>query len=360
MALREVIQEIRDAIEAGDAIDANEQEAKAWFITPIVEALGWRGRSRVRFEYSPPGGSLRMDYALQGPDKATVALIEAKAPGQDLTAHVTQTLNYAFHEGIPLCALTTGVDWWLYLSLDETSAPHERFFAKLDMRTDPAEEIEDCILSCLGYDAVVGGSARDRAKRMLDDRRNQERLLAEIPRAWRRLLDQPDDLLIELVQEDVRAHVGLTPNREQIATFLRNSLSRAQATQSPTPVPPPVTTGPGTGSGSPNPPFPDKPLTGFALWGVRHSVRQWSGLWLGVAEAVYDRHSHEFERAFQLRGRTRQYITPSREGHINARRIGNSPYYADVNLSAVQCVRRAGKLLEHFGYRADELEIRYD
>lgn len=353
MALRDVLEEVRAAIEAGDANDANEQEAKAWFITPIVEALGWRGRSRVRFEYSPNQEAMRMDYALRGPDGATVAVIEAKAPGQDLDRHVTQTLNYAFHEGIPLCVLTTGVDWWLYLSLDETSAPHDRHFAKLNMQADPIEEIEDCIQSCLGHDAVVEGSARDRAKQMLDDRKNEERLLAEIPRAWRRLLDRPDDLLIELVQEDVRTHVGLTPNREQITAFLRDSLSRAQTTRSPQPVPPPVT-----------PPV-ESPSVGkhpiaFALWGVRHPVRQWSGLWLGVAEAVYERHSHEFERAFQLRGRSRQYITPSPEGHIHARRIGNSPYYADVNLSAVGCVRRAGKLLEHFGYRADELEILYE
>lgn len=68
----------------------------------------------------------------------------------------------------------------------------------------------------------------------------------------------------------------------------------------------------------------------------------------------------ELERAFQLRGRSRQYITPTREGHIHARRIGNSPYYADVNLSAVGCVRHARALLVLFGYGADELEVLYE
>lgn len=68
----------------------------------------------------------------------------------------------------------------------------------------------------------------------------------------------------------------------------------------------------------------------------------------------------EFERAFQLRGRSRQYITPSREGRIHARRIGNSPYYAYTYLSAAQCERRARELLELFGYGADELEVLYE
>lgn len=305
MALREVIEEVREAIASGDARDANEQEAKAWFITPIVEALGWRGRSRVRFEYSPNQGQMRMDYALRSPDQTTVAVIEAKAPGQDLTGHVTQTLNYAFHEGIPLCILTTGVEWWLYLSLEETSAPRDRFFAKLDLGEDAVEELEDRLRSCLGYDAVIDGSARERAKQMLDDRRNEERLLAEIPKAWRRLLQKPDDLLIELVQEEVQRELDLLPNEQQVAAFLRDSESRSATTSLPLPKPP-----------GPLPPKPPgKRLTGYVLWGVRHSEHTWAGLWLGVAEAVYERHPHDFERAFQLRGRNRQYIALSSETH---------------------------------------------
>ena len=347
MALREVIEDVREAIASGDARDANEQEAKAWFITPIVEALGWRGRSRVRFEYSPSQGQMRMDYALRSPDQTTVVVIEAKAPGNDLDQHVTQTLNYAFHEGIPLCILTTGVHWWLYLSLEETSAPRDRFFAKLNLKDDPVDDLESCLKSCLGYEAVTDGSARERAKQMLDDRRNEERLLAEIPKAWRRLLQKPDDLLIELVQEDVQRELDLLPNEQQVAAFLRDSQSHPATTSSPPPEPP-----------VPPPPKPTgKRLTGFVLWSVRHSEHTWAGLWLKVAEAVYERHPHDFERALQLRGRNRQYIALSSETHTNSRRIGMSKYYVETNLSSVGCKLRARDLLRLFGYRDDDLEV---
>lgn len=40
MALREVIEEVREAIASGDARDANEQEAKAWFIIPSTPGQG--------------------------------------------------------------------------------------------------------------------------------------------------------------------------------------------------------------------------------------------------------------------------------------------------------------------------------
>ena len=46
MALREVIEEVREAIASGDARDANEQEAKAWFITPSTLGQGCGSRLR--------------------------------------------------------------------------------------------------------------------------------------------------------------------------------------------------------------------------------------------------------------------------------------------------------------------------
>lgn len=358
MALRGVLEEVREAIANGDARDANEQEAKAWFITPIVEALGWRGRSRVRFEYSPSQGQMRMDYALRGPDQTTVAVIEAKAPGSDLDRHVTQTLNYAFHEGIPLCALTTGTEWWLYLSLEETSAPRDRFFAKLDLGEDAVEELEDRLQSCLSYEAVIDGSARERAKRMLEDRRNEERILAEIPKAWRRLLETPDDLLIELVQEEVQRELDLMPNEQQVTEFLRDSQSRSTTTPPPLSEPPAAPTVPKRPARDTQKQSPTgKRLTGYVLWGVRHSEHKWAGLWLGVAEAVHERHPHDFDRALQLRGRNRQYIALSSETHTNSRRIGTSPYYAETNLSSIGCKLRARDLLRLFGYRDDDLEV---
>ena len=44
MALREVVEGVCAAIAKGDADGASEQEAKAWFITPIVECA-WMARS---------------------------------------------------------------------------------------------------------------------------------------------------------------------------------------------------------------------------------------------------------------------------------------------------------------------------
>lgn len=449
MALRDVLEQVRADIASGHANKANEQEAKDWFITPILQALGWRGPGRVRLEHPAGQERVKMDFALQGADRKIVALIEAKAPGSSLASHVGQVMTYAFFEGVDICVLTTGVVWWLYLPR-EKGDPTTRRFAELDVRSDDLNHLESTLSKCLEYKALTSGEAEEHARAIRDARQNEKRLLAELPSAWQRLLDGPDNLLVELVQEEAHKAVGLRPSKEQVAAFLANLGAQKPSVPLPAPPHPPTTstgpntkrdaeivrlrdggmsfakigerfglshtrvsniyrerknppaTPPGGGISKPErdaeivrlrdggmsfskiaqrfnlsavrvrkiylrettsrpPEIPqDDPLTGFALWGTRYSERTWIGVWLNVVEAVYNRHSDEFERAFQLRGRSRQYISSSTDGPRRSRRIGTSPYYAYVYLNAAQCEQLARKLLELFGYGADELEILYD
>ena len=109
MPLKDTIERIRNQPEP-----PNEESAKAQLILPILQGLGWRSDdpSRVFFEYTAGGG--RVDIALRDEGRC-VAFIEAKAPGKKLGDHVPQMLSYAFHEGVDICVLTTGLEWWFYL-----------------------------------------------------------------------------------------------------------------------------------------------------------------------------------------------------------------------------------------------------
>ena len=411
MALREEVEGVRAAIAKGDADGASEQEAKAWFITPIVEALGWRGRDRVRLDYSPNPEHMQMDYALRGPDETIVALIEATAPGQDLGGRVTQTLNDAFRAGIPLCVLTTGVNWWLYLLLDERSALLDRYFAKLDVRTDPLEALEDCLTSCLGYEAVVDGTARVRARQLLDDRRNEECLLAEIPRVWRRLLEGPDDLLVELVQEEVERAVDLRPSVKQVAAVIQGraaagsaSPTVAEAPRDPpaarAPRPQPVSSAASTGASRrllaparSRPPPPRRGRSSDLRESARPSrrgstqrservrmgyrrpsigvlnLRSWKKLLLDVARRSTSAHAfdrfHDASRI--LRGTQGACMSFTNSPAVRARmirtqrRIGRlASISLETNFSRNDvCDGELWNLLQHFGHSSDDLEIVY-
>ena len=233
MALRDVLEQVRLDISDGHADGANEQEAKEWFITPILQALGWRGPGRVRLEHPAGRERVKMDFALQGPDRKSAALIEAKVPGSDLSAHVGQVLNYAFYEGVDICVLTTGVEWWLYLPRERGDPPTRRF-AELDVRSGDIDDLESTLMSCLGYEALTSGEAEQHARTILAARQDEKRLLTEIPRVWRQMVDEPDRDLVQFVADRVFRAVRLRPTADQIAAVLRGD------TPPPAPTPPPV------------------------------------------------------------------------------------------------------------------------
>ena len=473
MALRETLEQVRSDIADGHANGANEQEAKDWFITPILQALGWRGPGRVRLEHPAGRERVKMDFALQGPDRKIVAFIEAKVPGADLSSHVGQVMGYAFFEGVDLCVLTTGVEWWLYLPR-EKGQPMDRRFAALDLQNDDTDQLALLLESCLEYGALTSGEAERHAKDILAARQNEKRLIAELPSAWRRLFDGPDDLLVELVQDEVRKGIGLAPSKQQVAEFLREKMPGVATTSTP-----PQTSSPSrrdrnrerTGRGreipgesyrcskcgetKPKGEFywrsngqrlsaciacekerhqkykaarqgqnaerdaeivrlrndgvtyreiseifnlshvrvrkiylretagrtqqapprsqpsnghfsrspsrhskaPRRRVVGFVLLGEQHVAARWKDVWLGVAGVLYTRHTANFDHAMRLRGTSRQYIARSEEELFRARRIGTSPYFAEINFSAGDCARHSRALLELFGYRGDDLEV---
>lgn len=367
MALREVLEQVRSDISAGHANGANEQEAKDWFITPILQALGWRGPGRVRLEHPAGRERVKMDFALQGPDRRIVAFVEAKVPGADLASHVGQVMTYAFHEGVDLCVLTTGVEWWLYLPR-EKGDPSARRFAELDVASDSLDLLAERLHSCLGYEEVIGGSAGARALLLLEERRNQERLLHELPRAWRRLLDEPNEALVEILRSAIHDAIGQTPTTDQVKEFLRARTAGQMPTSSASQNP--RAGGRGRTATQSNQESLTRPqrstgrterrkqrptrVTGFTLWGEHHhAVHQYDVL-NGVAEAVWRRQGDNFSRVTAI---SSYFSEGPYERHSKPMQIGTSNYFHEGAMSFTNMEATCERLLEGFGYHADDLTI---
>lgn len=357
MALRDVIEEVKQEIAAAGR-GVNEADAKTAFITPILTELGWRGLQRIRSEYPVDQGRMRLDYALIGSGSKPVALIEAKAPREDLDGHVAQVLNYAFHEGVDICVLTTGIVWWLYLPREKGN-PAERRFAALDLPNDDPTEIAENLEACLRYEALTSGAGEKRAKALLDALQLEQQLRSEIPRAWQRLLAGPNEMLIELVQEEVQEALGARPGDVQVREELRKVLDLQRA---PVGAEPPLANLPPV-AGLPEPvPTPSRSRRGrkspktqvkaFRLWGQTYSVRHQYEVLANAADLVYLRHQNDFEKVLRL-GRFHRNSDDCMKPH----RVGNSGVFVDCHLSFQDMKRTCERLMETFGYRPADLEI---
>ena len=230
MTLAQVLKKAIGTLRSEDL--QREEDVKLAVILPILRALGWNEADlgSIRAEY--PAGSGRVDYALLCDSRPQV-FVEAKRRGAlDVRAEV-QLFRYANNRGVPLLLLTDGYRWDFYLSMAE-GPPEERRFCSLELaKDDDFAAYSEALETYLRKTQVVSGRARREAEDRLHLDRQQIKARKAIPEAWNALLDEPDELLCELLSDKVRTHVGISPNLSDVEEFLARAVRPAPSRQIP-------------------------------------------------------------------------------------------------------------------------------
>jgi hypothetical protein len=198
----------------------NEASISHGVVMPILGKLGWDGADpeQVMPEYS--SGGRRVDFALCGSNKRPSLFIEVKGVGRTLEGD-RQLFEYAFHEGIPLCLLTDGREWSFYLPGGQGSYDERRVY-RLQLDQQPTTECARILNRYLAKQRIKSGDAFEDALRDHRDIASQREAKRALPQAWAKLVDEPEDLLVELLTEQTDAVSGFRPTSEEVIEFLRS------------------------------------------------------------------------------------------------------------------------------------------
>lgn len=305
MSLEQHIEEIRAGIKAGRF--TNEASVSQGIVLRLLHALSWPSYDTqvVCPEYSLEGR--RVDYALCHPPGKPIAFVEVKQIGQSEGTE-RQLFEYAFHVGVPLAILTDGQEWNFFLPGEQGDYGERRVY-KLDIVERDIAECASRLNRYLKYDAIVSGAAIEAAR---EDYRNVSRdrqTKATLPKAWAKLVEEEDELLLELVADRVESLCGYKPDPDTVARFLKESVSlrtpgsAPQLPRSSAPQPPvaPVVNPPGS--------------VGFIFNGQRYPARNARDVLVSVFETLSQRDGTFLERfaALPKHGRTRRYLARNPE-----------------------------------------------
>lgn len=202
-----------------DILNFVEAQAKRTIIEPICDSLGWdtSDPDEVRLEYSTSSGG-RVDYALLN-NKKPIILLEAKKPAESLDNHGKQVLRYAFDIGAPLAVLTNGIQWWLYLPHGEGRWEDRKFYS-IDIHAQEIDSICDRFIEFLGKDNVISGSAVNNAKKKRIQREGKQKIEATLPEVWEEIINEPNELLVDLLIEETERKCGFKPSEQQAKGFI--------------------------------------------------------------------------------------------------------------------------------------------
>ena len=208
----------------------NEQAVSQGIVLRVLQELSWEiyDTTLVWPEYGTGEG--RADFALCHPPSKPAVFIEVKQPGR-AEEGIRQSLEYAFHTGVPLIALTDGKTWSFYLPAEQGSYEERRVY-KLDLFERPPAEAATALHRYLARSLVESGEALETARKEYRSRNRSAQARAAIPDAWREMVEKGDELLVEHLAGAVASKVGVRPDDDEVAEFLA-SLGRALRVESP-------------------------------------------------------------------------------------------------------------------------------
>ena len=308
-ALDAAIDDIRAGIEDGRF--ASESAVSQGVVLRILAMLSWSvyDTKIVIPEYPVEGG--RVDFALCDRPGEPIAYIEVK--NKDLgDESERQLFQYAFMRGVPLAILTSGKEWSFFLP-DQRGDYRERCAYKLDLAQRGTEECRARFLRYLEFEAVASGRAVEAAREDYQAAILARQIKDVLPEAWRRLLEEPDDLLVDLLSDSVSNLCGYRPDNELVERFLRGQLRVAASDPTPavprTPAAQPRTTPVRVvrqGEGS----------YWFVVRGETFSARNARDVLIQILEQMHRRNSdfaRKFADARSRVGGKRPYLAPTRE-----------------------------------------------
>ena len=325
--------------------------------------LGWDtfNVEEVTPEYSVK--STRVDYSLRLND-ANKAFVEVKKTSEELDNHQEQLLNYSFQEGVKLSILTNGVTWWFYLPLNEGGWEERRFYS-IDLIQQEPEDIAQKFLDFLSKDNIDNGKAIKHAEAIYKSQQKKNVIEDTLPKAWNKIISEPDELFVELLNETTEKICGYRPENELIRNFLAKNRDNWLTSDMPPqkkkkfpPKKPPKPTPPfkkGKIKLSDN--YTGKSIYSFSFKGKTYDVNYWIDMLITLCDAIITTHGKDFDKVLGLVGRKRPYFSRNASQLRVPQKIDKTNIYVETNLSSNGIVKMCINILSLFGYTSENLKI---
>jgi len=329
----------------------DEAATKQTVLLRILSLLGWDTYNidEVIPEYSV--STQRVDYALRH-SNVNKAFIEVKKVGEDLEKHQEQLLNYSFKEGVKLAILTNGISWRFYLPLYEGSWEQRKFYT-IDIFDQDSEDIVDRFIDYLEKENVCSGKSIQIAEDIYKSKQKEHLIRETLPKAWNKLISEPDELLVELIADATEKVCGYKPNNNVVENFISSNIARKEVYTEPPRIKETIKKPAVVGVES----YIGKSVTAFMFRNTRYEVKYWIEVLTQICKLTYNLHHSSFERVLQLRGSKRPYFSRNPNELRVPQKIGNSDIYMETNLSSNYIVKISQNVISLFGYTKSDFAV---
>jgi hypothetical protein len=282
----------------------------------------------------------------------------------------------AVEGGVKITVLTNGLTWWFSLPLLEGSIEEQRFHT-IELREQKAEDITEKFYTFLSKKRIVSGDAVQSAENIYYARKREllmrkKELLIEkhLPKAWDKIMSEPEKWLVDIISEVTKELCGAKPDQATVEKFLSSKIE-AEAGMSGISKPKPSTfvqqvktsvqqvktSVQQVKASSQSDDYTSKSIVSFTFKGTRHEVKSWKAMLLKICELLHAEHKDNFEMLLSLNESNRDYFSENEYEFLNCEKISNTNIFVNVNLRPMDIVNLSYKIPLLFGYKKSDLSI---
>ena len=355
--------------------EMDEASTKQAIVIKMLSLLGWDIFNVDEIKPDLVVKSHTVDFSLRS-NNTDAAFINVKKVNAALDKHQKQILGCAKAEGVKLSILTNGMVWWFYLSLQE-GALEQKKFCSIDLLKQNPKDSAPIIFSLLEKDSITSGKSLQMAESMLKmrHRRNVEKYLAK---SWNKLLSNPPDALINLLNESVEKLTGYKADKKTIVKFLIGcsqpesaekviDLKEQVASEKPVVSGEPIELKEPVVSdepielnkpvSSPSTSYEGKSISSFTFKGSSFNVDSWEQLLVNICKMLSMEYNMDIEKLLWHSVEGKFFFRENAdELRLGVNIIGTN-LYVETALSPDVTVKLAHSVLEVFGYSSNDLEI---
>jgi hypothetical protein len=314
----------------------------------ILSLLDWDpfDLDEVQPELNVEGG--KIDFSLKQNDPNRVFLVVRK--GSDLSKPQEELLNHSVQGNAKMAVLTNGFTWWFYLPLLQGSADEKKFLA-LEMNGQKGEEISEKLLQFLSKGSVTSGKSLRMAEEIYQTRQRAFLVKEFLPKAWEKLMKEPEKWLAEPLAEVTKNLCGYKPDMAILREFIRSKGEMKAGT--PGSKAEPVT--PVAQSHHPKRDYAGKTLTAFTFRDKRYEVKSWKAMLIKVCETILPQQKGDLDVLFTISERGKEFFSKNPYEFLNCEKISGTTLYVDVGLKAKEAIDLVYRILLLFGYKESDL-----
>ena len=352
--IREVVVRIKDDPELAPLNALNEQQVKVGIIEPLLEIAGWN-RKRVQTEFVPEYKirNEEVDYALRIASSNRV-FVEAKNASVDLHGRpVEQLLNYckSADDAPDIGVLTNGRLWWLYArSTDKQGGwGSPRQFCTINIEADSPSEVQNNFKRFLFKDKYEDrNSAWISAGKEYGKLQRDTKTEKAIFEAWNRIVQTPDESLMELIAGVTEEICGNNPAPKMVRDFLKRHINNLVISEEPTNMADHLPSDGGEGRFDTR----GKKTQKLHFKGDVYEVTSWAKALNKLCVLVYnDQNGKDFDRILTIKGTRNCYFSKNGEDLNKPERLDPTGLYvATGGIGGDTRISICDQVLKKFGY----------